>query len=97
MLIPVRRNMDIYEDMVLFQQPDVTWVCLEEPVAEVKETPRPKPKAIVKREKKRQETHQTTRVVTTAGGNHRKEGGCEYRRVSELVFLHSTAQCCGQP
>ncbi len=56
-LIPVRRNMDIYEDaMALFQQPDVTWVCLEEPVAEVKETPRPKPKAIVKREKKRQET-----------------------------------------
>jgi len=56
-LIPVRRNMDIYEDaMALFQQPDVTWVCLEEPVAEVKETPRLKPKAIVKREKKRQET-----------------------------------------
>ena len=56
-LIPVRRNMDIYTDaMALFKLPDVTWVCLQEPVVEAKETPRPRPKAIVKREKKRQET-----------------------------------------
>jgi hypothetical protein len=56
-LIPVRRNMDIYKDaMALFQLPEVTWVCLEEPVAETKDSPRPKPEAIVKREKKRQET-----------------------------------------
>lgn len=56
-LIPVRRNMDIYKDaMALFELPDVTWVCLQEPVVEAKETPRPRPKAIVKREKKRQET-----------------------------------------
>ena len=56
-LIPVRRNMDIYKDaMALFKLPDVTWVCLQEPVVEAKETPRPRPKAIVKREKKRQET-----------------------------------------
>ena len=56
-LIPIRRNMDIYEDaMALFQLPDVAWVCLEEPVAQSKESPRPKPEAIVKREKKRQQT-----------------------------------------
>ena len=56
-LIPIRRNMDIYKDaMALFQMPEVTWVCLEEPLAESKESPRPRPEAIVKREKKRQET-----------------------------------------
>jgi len=56
-LIPVRRNMDIYQDaMALLQLPDIDWVCLEKPVAETKEPPRPRPEAIVKREKKRQET-----------------------------------------
>ena len=56
-LIPVRRNMDIYKDaMALFQLPEVTWVCLEGPVTETKDSPRPRPEAIVKREKKRQET-----------------------------------------
>ena len=56
-LIPVRRTMDIYKDaMALFQLPDIDWVCLGEPVAETKESPRPRPEGIVKREKKRQET-----------------------------------------
>ena len=56
-LIPVRRNMDIYEDaMALFKLPDVSWVCLQEPVVETQNLPRPRPKAIVTREKKRQET-----------------------------------------
>ncbi len=56
-LTPVRRDMDIYKDaMALFKLPDVTWVCLQEPVVEAKETPRLRPKAIVKREKKRQKT-----------------------------------------
>lgn len=56
-LIPVRRNMDIYEDaMALFKLPDVSWVCLQEPVVETQNLPRPRPKAIVKREKKRQKT-----------------------------------------
>ena len=56
-LIPVRRNMDIYKDaMALFQLPDIDWVCLEEPMAETRESLRPRPEAIVKREKKRQET-----------------------------------------
>jgi hypothetical protein len=56
-LIPIRRNMDIYEDaMALFQLPEVTWVCLEGPVTETKDSPRPRPEAIVKRERKRQET-----------------------------------------
>lgn len=54
-LIPVRRNMDIHEDaMALFRQSDVEWVCCRQPVADVKKAPRPRPKVIVKREKKRQ-------------------------------------------
>jgi hypothetical protein len=56
-LIPVRRTMDIYKDaMALFQLPEVPWVCVEEPVVETKESPRPRPEAIVNREKKRRET-----------------------------------------
>jgi len=55
-LIPIRRNMDIYEDaMALFRLPEVDWVRCEEPKGEVKEPTRPKPEAIVNREKKRQE------------------------------------------
>ena len=55
-LIPVRRKMDIYQDaMALFGQPDVKWFCCKEPVKEAKDSPRPRPKVIVKREKKRQE------------------------------------------
>jgi len=55
-LIPVRRNMDIYGDaMALFRLPDVDWVCCKDPPAEMREPVRPRPKAIVKREKKRQE------------------------------------------
>jgi len=55
-LIPVRRNMDIYEDaMALFQLPETDWVSLKEPEVEVKEPARPRPKVIAKREKKRQE------------------------------------------
>ena len=55
-LIPARRTMDIYEDaMALFREPDIDWVCLKDPVVEVKEPARPRPKVIVKREKRRQE------------------------------------------
>jgi hypothetical protein len=55
-LIPVRRNMDIYGDaMALFSLPEVDWVCCKDPPAEMREPPRPRPKAIVKREKARQE------------------------------------------
>jgi hypothetical protein len=55
-LIPVRRTMDIYKDaMALFQLPDIDWVCVEEPVRETTESPRPRPESIIKREKKRQE------------------------------------------
>lgn len=56
-LIPLRRGMDIYEDaMALFQQPDVDWVRVEEPEAEEKKEARPRPEAVLKREKKRQQT-----------------------------------------
>jgi hypothetical protein len=55
-LIPIRRNMDIYEDaMALFRLPEQDWVRYEEPQGEVKETVRPRPEAIIDREKKRQE------------------------------------------
>ena len=55
-LIPARCAMDIYEDaMALLQVPELRWVCCKEPVVEVKEPARPRPKVIVKREKKRQE------------------------------------------
>jgi len=55
-LIPIRRNMDLYTDaMALFQEPEVQWVQCNEPKEEEKEEPlRPKPKVILKREKKRQ-------------------------------------------
>jgi hypothetical protein len=56
-LIPVRRNMDIYGDaMALFQLPEVKWVCLEEGPAEANESRRQRPEAILRREKKRQKT-----------------------------------------
>ena len=55
-LIPVRRNMDIYGDaMALFSLPEVDWVCCKDPPAEIREPARPRPKAIVKRESARQE------------------------------------------
>lgn len=58
-LIPIRRNMDIYEDaMSLFREPEVEWVRCEEIKEEVKEPPREKPRTIVKREKKRRATLQ---------------------------------------
>ena len=56
-LIPVRRNMDIYTDaMALFQLPDLNWVDVEEPKAEQKKEARPRPAAVLKRERKRQQT-----------------------------------------
>ena len=55
-LIPVRSNMDIYKDaIVLLQLPEVDWVRYEESKGEVKESVRPRPETIIKREKKRQE------------------------------------------
>jgi hypothetical protein len=55
-LIPVRRNMDIYEDaMALFQQPEVEWIDCKDKEVEVKKSARLRPKVISKREKKRQE------------------------------------------
>ena len=56
-LIPVRSNMDIYVDaMALFQLSDVRWVECKPPREETKELLRGRPKAISKREQKRQET-----------------------------------------
>jgi hypothetical protein len=48
--------MDLYEDaMALFREPEVQWVPCHEPKEEQKQEPiRPKPKVILKREKKRQ-------------------------------------------
>jgi hypothetical protein len=55
-LIPVRSSMDIYEDaMALFREAGVDWICCKKPEVELKEPARPRPKAIVKRERKRQQ------------------------------------------
>lgn len=54
-LIPLRRNMDLYGDALpLFQESDVNWLECNERQEEVKEPVRPRPKAILKREKRRQ-------------------------------------------
>jgi hypothetical protein len=54
-LIPLRRNMDLYGDaLALFQESDVQWLECKEREQELKEPVRPRPKAILKREKKRQ-------------------------------------------
>jgi hypothetical protein len=54
-LIPIRSNMDLYEDaLALFRESDVEWLEYKEREEEVKEPVRPRPKAILKREKKRQ-------------------------------------------
>lgn len=54
-LIPIRCNMDLYVDATaLFREPEVQWVACNEQKEQEKEPVRPKPKAIVKREKKRQ-------------------------------------------
>jgi hypothetical protein len=59
-LIPVRRNMDIYGDATaLFRLPEVDWVYCKDPPAEIRKPARPRPKAIVKREERRQETLNT--------------------------------------
>jgi hypothetical protein len=58
-LIPVRRNMEIYTDaMALFGLPDVEWQICEEPTVKRKLPPRPVPKAVLRREEKRQKTLQ---------------------------------------
>jgi len=55
-LIPVRRNMDVYTDaMALFEQPDVAWWPWEAAAAPVKPLPRPRPTAVERRERRRQQ------------------------------------------
>ena len=57
-LIPIRKSMDLYEDaLTLFREPEVNWVECKKGEEEVKEPVRPRPKAILKREKKRQNNH----------------------------------------
>jgi hypothetical protein len=54
-LIPLRKNMDLYGDaLALFQESDVDWVECEQREQELKEPVRPRPKSILKREKRRQ-------------------------------------------
>ncbi|MGQ9696118.1 MAG: transposase [Thermodesulfobacteriota bacterium] len=55
-LIPIRSNLDVYTDtMALFREPEVHWVeYREEKEKEKRDSARPKPKVILKREKKRQ-------------------------------------------
>jgi len=54
-LIPLRRNMDLYVDaLALFQESEVDWVECKKREEEVKEPSGPKPEVILKREKRRQ-------------------------------------------
>ncbi len=54
-LIPIRSNMDLYEDaLALFRESDVEWLEYQEWEEERKVPVRPRPKAILKREKRRQ-------------------------------------------
>jgi hypothetical protein len=54
-LIPLRRNMDLYGDaLALFQESDVRWLECKQREEEVEEPVRPRPKAILKREERRQ-------------------------------------------
>ena len=58
-LIPIRRNMDLYADaMALFQDADLPWVeCKgQEEGTKKSDRPRRRPRVVVKREKKRQKT-----------------------------------------
>jgi hypothetical protein len=57
-LIPIRRNMDLYADAIaLFQDSDVQWVECKEQREEAKKSDRPRrPRVVAKREKKRQKT-----------------------------------------
>jgi len=56
-LIPVRSNMDIYEDaMAPFSLPEIDWSVCQESDDGVDKPTRAKPEAITNREKKRQET-----------------------------------------
>ena len=56
-LIPARRDMDIYEDATaLFRLPEIDWVTVKEPEAKPEEGVRARPTPVVKRERKRQET-----------------------------------------
>jgi hypothetical protein len=55
-LIPVRRNMDIYADAAaLFQLPDVRWQPWHPPEPPPAPPPRPRPRAVTQREQKRQQ------------------------------------------
>lgn len=66
-LIPIKRNMDIYKDaQSLFQLPDVQWIEWKESKEEKIELVRPKPNIIIQREKKRQETLQEKKLKEPA-------------------------------
>ncbi len=90
-LIPIRRNMDIYEDAIaLFREPETNWVCCQEPEAAPKESSRPRPKAIVKREKKRQEKLQEFKEAKAAP---RSEKTIIKREAAVIGQFHSWSSC----
>ena len=91
--------MDIYEDaMALFRQPEVDWVRCEAPEEGAKEPIRPKPEAVVNREKKRGKTpkDQAGRTGYTAREGPPLQRGGSNRSVPFMVILHCTTECCGQ-
>jgi hypothetical protein len=94
-LIPIRRNMDIYEDAkILFQQSDVPWTRYaprtEKPVSD--KPPRPKPKAVVKREQKRQKKLEELKQKLPPPPPEKTD-----RAVSYLVLMHGASERYGKP
>lgn len=89
-LIPLRKGMDIYEDaMALFRLPDVDWVRVEEPKAEEKKEARPRPAAVVKRERKRQETLRKRKEKNTPSPNEI----VVKREAAAIGHFHSWSSC----
>ena len=90
-LIPVRRNMDIYEDaMALFRMPEVDWICCKNQEGGVKESGRPRPKAIIKREEKRQEKLQELKKAETPPT---PEKTLTKREAASIGQFHSWSSC----
>jgi len=62
-LIPIRRNMDIYTDAIaLFQDAEIKWVDCQGPSTQRAAAARKLPRGIAKREKKRQQTLQQLKL-----------------------------------
>jgi len=87
-LIPIRRNMEIYADaMALFRQSDVDWMECKPPETRNQEPLRLRPKAVSTREQKRQEKTppvERATAILTARRNPGQKGKRPLSASSEL-------------